>query len=74
MKERAFPSAAHDDRYGGMTLWDYYAGQAMTAVLAEAPHHSAKTAEIPAIVARVCAQVADAMMAERARRLAAANG
>jgi hypothetical protein len=29
--ERAFPSAAIDDKYGGMTLLDYFAAQCILA-------------------------------------------
>lgn len=34
---RAFPSAAIDDAYGGMTLRDWFAGQALAGWLASAP-------------------------------------
>lgn len=67
---RAFPSSAIDDRYGGMSLWDYFAGQALPSIM----HLCAKDTlihgeSIEASFARKAYQIADAMLAERAKRL-----
>lgn len=58
---------------GGMTLWDHYAGRAMTGLL-QIPHpdraDESAYAGFPEMLAGDCFDFADAMMAERARRLA----
>lgn len=35
--ERAFPSAAIADEFGGMTLRDWFAGMALSGILADRP-------------------------------------
>ncbi len=64
MSERAFPSAAIDDKFGGMTLLDYFAGQALAGIIAEGGvadgYHQ--------VDAQRAYDSADAMMAERAKR------
>jgi hypothetical protein len=56
---RAFPSAAIDDKFGGMTLRDYFAGQCILA--------SPGDDYSPAEFARAAYALADAMLAERER-------
>lgn len=63
---RAFPSGAIDDRFGGMTLWDHYAGQALAGLAACPTIRSG--VESPGY-ANMAAQMADAMIAERAKRM-----
>lgn len=53
------------EREHGMTLWDYYAGQALAGIANTAATHS--TVTWPNL-ARACADIADAMLAERERR------
>jgi len=57
---RAFPSGAIDDAYGGMTLRDWFAGQALPVSYPE----YGTTAEI----ARAAYHMADAMLAERNKK------
>jgi len=56
---RAFPSGAIDDRYGGMALRDYFAGQALPPLVAKGI--------TPAGAAAIAYAIADAMLAERNR-------
>ena len=63
-KERAFPSVAIDDRCGGMTLWDWFAGQVLTGLSMRSVPYTCEE------IATIAAKQADAMMAERARRAA----
>jgi hypothetical protein len=59
---RAFPSSAIDDAFGGMSLRDWFAGQALSGMTANptvAP--TIKNADI----ASICYSLADAMLAER---------
>jgi len=76
-EERAFPSAAIDDRFGGMTLREWYAGQVIAAIVIATsagqhqpggPEHAALP--YPARMAFDAYEVADAMMAERDKRRA----
>lgn len=59
---RAFPSSAIDDRLGGMSLLDWFAGQALLGEVG-APSRTAEAC------ARHAYQIAEAMMAERAKRV-----
>lgn len=61
--ERAFPSGAIDDRFGGMTLHEWYAGQALAGLLAHA------SGEDPGKAPAMAWIIADSLMAERAARL-----
>lgn len=60
---RAFPSGAIDDRYGGMSLRDWFAGQAIAGYCA-APDMIDPTEER---LAKAAYAIADAMLAERER-------
>jgi hypothetical protein len=63
----AFPALTEDDEYNGMTLRDWFAGQALTGMLS---HQSAASIDGPAsdiFVAGAAFQFADAMMVERER-------
>jgi hypothetical protein len=60
-KERAFPSVAIDDRCGGMSMWDWYAGQALAGLCAK-DHRPVED------LAMLAARRADAMMVQRAAR------
>lgn len=57
---RAFPSAAIDDRYGGMTLRDWFAGQALAGFTV-----ATNSAFEPERYAQACYSLADAMLAQR---------
>lgn len=57
--ERAFPSSAIDPAFGGMSLWDWYAGQALAGACANTEM---------TYRAEWAAHAADAMMAEREKR------
>lgn len=57
---RAFPSSATDDKYGGMTLRDWFAGQALSSPAAD--YH------LSTLAARAAYELADAMLAERGRQ------
>jgi hypothetical protein len=74
----AFPSAvvldemgtkiwADDYGYGGMTLRDYFAGQALAGVLASNAEVKASRDQVArtSMIAIACYQVADALLAER---------
>ncbi len=63
---RAFPSGAINDRFGGMTLLDHYAGQALAGVLANPQMNKNSRKEDVAIA---CFDAAEGMIAERARRM-----
>lgn len=58
---RAFPSAAIDDRYGGMSLRDWFAGQWLAGLAAEGVAASAEE------YAEEAYDIADAMLAQRAK-------
>lgn len=64
---RAFPSGAIDDKYGGMTLLDWYAGQALVGILATGAGED-DCQELRRIIARDAFDYADAMLAERERQ------
>lgn len=67
---RAFPSSAIDDRFGGMTMWDYFAGQALVGLASKDAPAGLATLELRGeIYAKCAALLADAMMEERAKRL-----
>jgi len=55
-RERAFPSTAIADKCGGMTKREYFAGQALTGLIANG------MAGEPEATARRCYQFADAMI------------
>ena len=63
---RAFPSAAIDGRFGGMSLVDWFAGQAL-AGFAASPAALNKWHD--GTVARCAYEVSAAMLAERAKRM-----
>ena len=50
---------------GGICLRDWFAGQALSGQLAFSPQYSFDKAHKPKGVARVCYEMADAMLAER---------
>lgn len=58
---RAFPSSAVNPYFGGMTLRDWFAGQALVGLLAHASSQGARVAPAIAWV------IADEMLAERER-------
>ena len=60
---RAFPSAAIDDRFGGMTLRDAAALAALPAIITTAVGNKIA----PEIIAQGAYLVADAMLAERSK-------
>lgn len=60
---------ASDVGRGGMSLRDWFAGQALIGYLAETKHPDNAT---PSIVAKWCYANADAMLAEKRRREGAA--
>lgn len=62
---RAFPSTAIDDRFGAMKLWDFYSAHALGAIIQQADDSSI------ALIAEAAGAVADAMVAERAKRFSA---
>lgn len=68
---RAFPSAAIDDRFGGMGLWDFYAAHTLSGMWAAIGVGEIEP-DSPDIKAEVIAEaagiMADAMLAERAKR------
>ena len=64
---RAFPSAAIDDRFGGMGLWDWYAAHALSGLLASKTYHN-DGAGFEAYIADKVSIIADAMLVERAKR------
>jgi hypothetical protein len=59
------PGSSDPESGPGMTLLDYFAGQALTVM------HIGNPADIP-FVAEISYDVAEAMLAERAKRMAAA--
>ncbi len=67
---RAFPSAAIHDNHGGMTLRDWFAGQALPSVIAayvEANGRCIGTDHVAYNGAAHAYRLADAMLAERAK-------
>lgn len=58
---RAFPSAAIDDRFGGMSLRDWFAGQAIVAM----PHIGCGADLDFREIAHEAYRLADAMLAQR---------
>ena len=63
---RAYPSAAIDDKYGGMTLRDKFAGNALQGIVTSAGGGVAAWSELAAqSAARSAYKIADAMLAER---------
>lgn len=65
----AFPIVEHDDRYGtrvcpGLTIADWFAGQALSGYLAD----GAITSEKAASCAEQCYDFAEAMVAEKLKR------
>lgn len=65
---RAFPSNAIDDSFGGMTLADHYAGQALVGILSAIPAEHQKPDKIQPVVDAAW-NFSDAMLAERAKRV-----
>ncbi|WP_020372144.1 hypothetical protein [Rhizorhabdus wittichii] len=61
---RAFPSAAIDDQFGGMTMRDWFAGQALAGMVG---HPKVTAASLGIHAAKRCYELADAMLAERAK-------
>ena len=69
-KLRAFPSAAIADEFGGMTLRDWFAGQALPSVVAATSagqHMLSGTGTVHDMIAQDAYRLADAMLAERAK-------
>lgn len=71
---RAFPSGAISEAYGGMTLLDYFAGQALAGWLASSPpdhcHPASAHADSEAddvAIAALSYVMAEAMLARRAK-------
>lgn len=62
--DRAFPSNAINPRFGGMTMLDWFAGQALAGMMALA----ANEAWTDERLAECAFDVADAMMGERENR------
>lgn len=64
---RAFPSSAIADDFGGMSLRDYFAGQALQAILMAAGIQSVLKQEkfLAGPIARDAYSFAEAMLAER---------
>lgn len=65
---RAFPSSAIDDRFGGLSLRDWFAGQALPAIIAamSAGQHSVDPDHSPEeTIAKDAYLLADAMLAQR---------
>jgi hypothetical protein len=58
----AFPALTEDDEYNGMTLRDWFAGQALAGLLS-----NSNDCFNPEGAARVAFEIADAMLAERER-------
>ena len=61
----AFPVPPNDSKVSfptGMTLWDWYAGHALAGMLSDGEECA------PFLLAECCANVADAMLAERKKR------
>jgi hypothetical protein len=58
---RAFPSSAVEDAYGGMSLRDYFAGQALIGLLAN-PGNVILRSEV---LTTRCYLIANAMLNER---------
>lgn len=61
---RAYPSAAIDDKYGGMTLRDKFAGDALIGLLASGKWDNAGT-DFEKFIAVHAYNISDAMLAER---------
>ena len=66
-RERAFPSSAIGDEYGGMSMWDWYAGQAVAGLASRSDNTDHASRRILDIAGRA-GEIADAMMVERAKR------
>ena len=63
------PNSANVNGQEGMTLWDYYAAAALTGV--ESANCAGGEILSPEKSANIAAQLADAMLAERAKRMEA---
>jgi hypothetical protein len=61
---RAFPSAAIDDAYGGMSLRQFYAGQALPSTMEQAMRERITD---PRMIAKAAFVIADAMIEEGAK-------
>ncbi len=64
----AFPKYFKEDGYKGMTLLDYFAGQALIGILAFPGSLEGKETKRSGTVADTSYAFADAMLAERERR------
>lgn len=65
----AFPNVGDGERYDGMTLRDYFAGQAIIGLLNISPNQTGR-GDITQILVESAYQVADAMLAERSKESA----
>ena len=64
----AFPSSSATQDIPGMTLRDWFAGQALNGVVYMSKDDSDALEDRAAYIAEACYQIADAMLAERARK------
>lgn len=62
----AFPTREGD--HDGMSLWEWYAGQALTGITADERFTYTSLREQADSIAEAAAQVADAMLAEAEKR------
>jgi len=62
----AFPALTSEDEFSGMTMLDYFAGQALAGLLASSATYGGKTDNRAALAADAYAH-ASAMLAERAK-------
>jgi hypothetical protein len=67
MGGQAFPRGGDQYGHGGMTLRDYFAAQALPAIISERHRSLEHEASTWALCACIAYQVADAMIKERSR-------
>lgn len=69
--EPAFPVSealvANEPKYQGMTLRDYFAGQALEELKIDYSELTVPVRDIPRIMAQKAYRIADAMLAERSK-------